>query len=193
MNQSSVTNWLWDIPQSRNKAYLFSAIIFLTVFTIGSEINMTEQEAQMLVGEFESQFIGIGWEDIFLHNLGLSFGMFVPFIGFIWAPTTALMTGIAFSAYTIISPDVINFSPLWLFVTPFGMMELAAYSIAMGSSIQLTAAIVNMRKTKQVPVMKIFVKTLLIRLSIITILLLIGGFIEYEILENMEEIMGVFQ
>ena len=28
---------------------------------------------------------------------------------------------------------------------------------------------------------------------IITILLLIGGFIEYEILENMEEIMGVLQ
>ena len=177
------------------KCMVVSAFVFLAVFVLGSEVNIPEDEALMLIGEFEGQFVGIQWYDIFVHNLTIALGMFIPFGGFVWGSTSALMTGIAFAAYSITSPEVINFSPLLLFITPFGMMELAAYSIAMGTSLQLSISFTKVIRKKARIVDKgvKLGKTLLTRISIVVLLLTIGGFIEYEILENMVEIIGVLQ
>ena len=184
------------ISTTSAQCMVLAAFVFLAVFVLGSEVDIPEDEARMLIGEFEGQFVGIQWYDIFVHNLTIALGMFIPFGGFVWGSTSALMTGIAFAAYSITSPDVINFSPLLLFITPFGMMELAAYSIAMGTSLQLSIRLVK-RLRHQVEWKengpKILAKTLLTRISIVVLLLTIGGFIEYEILENMVEIIGVLQ
>ena len=130
MNNTEKKRW---ISTTSAQCMVLSAFVFLAVFVLGSEVNIPEDEALMLIGEFEGQFVGIQWYDIFIHNLTIALGMFIPFGGFVWGSTSALMTGIAFAAYSITSPEVINFSPLLLFITPFGMMELAAYSIAMGT------------------------------------------------------------
>ena len=193
MNNTEKKRW---ISTTSAQCMVLSAFVFLAVFVLGSEVNIPEDEALMLIGEFEGQFVGIQWYDIFVHNLTIALGMFIPFGGFVWGSTSALMTGIAFAAYSITSPDVINFSPLLLFITPFGMMELDAYSIAMGTSLQLSIRLVK-RLRHQVEWKengpKILAKTLLTRVSIVVLLLTIGGFIEYEILENMVEIIGVLQ
>lgn len=192
MNNTENKRW---ISTTSAQCMVLSAFVFLAVFVLGSEVNIPEDEALMLIGEFEGQFVGIQWYDIFIHNLTIALGMFIPFGGFVWGSTSALMTGIAFAAYSITSPEVINFSPLLLFITPFGMMELAAYSIAMGTSLHLTIALTQVirKKAKIVDKGVSIGKTLLTRISIVVLLLTIGGFIEYEILENMVEIIGVLQ
>ena len=174
---------------------VLAAFVFLAVFVLGSEVDIPEDEARMLIGEFEGQFVGIQWYDIFIHNLTIALGMFIPFGGFVWGSTSALMTGIAFAAYSITSPEVINFSPLLLFITPFGMMELAAYSIAMGTSLQLSISFTKVirKKARIVDKGAKLAKILLTRISVVVLLLVVGGFIEYEILENMVEIIGVLQ
>ena len=183
------------ISTTSAQCMVLAAFVFLAVFVLGSEVDIPEDEARMLIGEFEGQFVGIQWYDIFVHNLTIALGMFIPFGGFVWGSTSALMTGIAFAAYSITSPDVINFSPLLLFITPFGMMELAAYSIAMGTSLQLSISFTKVirKKARIVDKGAKLAKILLTRISVVVLLLVVGGFIEYEILENMVEIIGVLQ
>lgn len=183
------------ISTTSAQCMVLAAFVFLAVFVLGSEVDIPEDEARMLIGEFEGQFVGIQWYDIFIHNLTIALGMFIPFGGFVWGSTSALMTGIAFAAYSITSPDVINFSPLLLFITPFGMMELAAYSIAMGTSLQLSISFTKVirKKARIVDKGAKLAKILLTRISVVVLLLVVGGFIEYEILENMVEIIGVLQ
>ena len=192
MNNTEKKRW---ISTTSAQCMVLSAFVFLAVFVLGSEVNIPEDEALMLIGEFEGQFVGIQWYDIFIHNLTIALGMFIPFGGFVWGSTSALMTGIAFAAYSITSPDVINFSPLLLFITPFGMMELAAYSIAMGTSLQLSISFTKVirKKARIVDKGAKLAKILLTRISVVVLLLVVGGFIEYEILENMVEIIGVLQ
>ena len=183
------------ISTTSAQCMVLAAFVFLAVFVLGSEVDIPEDEARMLIGEFEGQFVGIQWYDIFIHNLTIALGMFIPFGGFVWGSTSALMTGIAFAAYSITSPEVINFSPLLLFITPFGMMELAAYSIAMGTSLQLSISFTKVirKKARIVDKGAKLAKILLTRISVVVLLLVVGGFIEYEILENMFEIIGVLQ
>lgn len=183
------------ISTTSAQCMVLAAFVFLAVFVLGSEVDIPEDEARMLIGEFEGQFVGIQWYDIFIHNLTIALGMFIPFGGFVWGSTSALMTGIAFAAYSITSPEVINFSPLLLFITPFGMMELAAYSIAMGTSLQLSISFTKVirKKARIVDKGAKLAKILLTRISVVVLLLVVGGFIEYEILENMVEIIGVLQ
>ena len=192
MNNTEKKRW---ISTTSAQCMVLSAFVFLAVFVLGSEVNIPEDEALMLIGEFEGQFVGIQWYDIFIHNLTIALGMFIPFGGFVWGSTSALMTGIAFAAYSITSPEVINFSPLLLFITPFGMMELAAYSIAMGTSLQLSISFTKVirKKARIVDKGAKLAKILLTRISVVVLLLVVGGFIEYEILENMVEIIGVLQ
>ena len=183
------------ISTTSAQCMVLAAFVFLAVFVLGSEVDIPEDEARMLIGEFEGQFVGIQWYDIFIHNLTIALGMFIPFGGFVWGSTSALMTGIAFAAYSITSPEVINFSPLLLFITPFGMMELAAYSIAMGTSLQLSISFTKVirKKARIVDKGAKLAKILLTRISVVVLLLVVGGCIEYEILENMVEIIGVLQ
>ena len=192
MNNKEKKRW---ISTTSAQCMVLAAFVFLAVFVLGSEVDIPEDEARMLIGEFEGQFVGIQWYDIFIHNLTIALGMFIPFGGFVWGSTSALMTGIAFAAYSITSPDVINFSPLLLFITPFGMMELAAYSIAMGTSLQLSISFTKVirKKARIVDKGAKLAKILLTRISVVVLLLVVGGFIEYEILENMVEIIGVLQ
>ena len=192
MNNTEKKRW---ISTTSAQCMVLSAFVFLAVFVLGSEVDIPEDEARMLIGEFEGQFVGIQWYDIFIHNLNIALGMFIPFGGFVWGSTSALMTGIAFAAYSITSPEVINFSPLLLFITPFGMMELAAYSIAMGTSLQLSISFTKVirKKARIVDKGAKLAKILLTRISVVVLLLVVGGFIEYEILENMVEIIGVLQ
>ena len=75
------------------------------------------------------------------------------------------------------------------------MMELAAYSIAMGTSLQLSISFTKVirKKARIVDKGAKLAKILLTRISVVVLLLVVGGFIEYEILENMVEIIGVLQ
>ena len=74
---------------------------------------------------------GIG---IFVHNVTIALPMFLPGFGVAWGLFSAYSTGFAYSAIAIANEEVAQLNPLAVLLTPFGLMELAAYSIGMSRS-----------------------------------------------------------
>ena len=63
--------------------------------------------------------------------------MFIPGFGVAWGLFSAWSTGIAFAAILIGTPELGAINPLAILLTPFGLMEVAAYSIAMSRSFSI--------------------------------------------------------
>ena len=118
--------------------------IFSAVFAISAETTLPEEEVEMIMEEFESMVEGIDAFGIFVHNTALSLPMFIPGFGIIWGMFSAFSTGIAFAAIKSVNPLVEQIPALSiLFMTPFGLMEVAAYSIEMSRSYIFIHKIVN--------------------------------------------------
>jgi hypothetical protein len=99
--------------------------------------------------------------------------MFIPGFGVAWGLFSAWSTGFAFSAIVLITPELSEIPPLAiLFLSPFGIMELTAYSIATSRSFMLIREI--SKKTNLIP----FLKPTAIEIGIVIGLLLAGGYLE---------------
>ena len=109
--------------------------IFSVSFAIGAEIQVSEEESTMLLEEIEELIAEIDAVGIFIHNTLLALPMFIPGFGIAWGAHAAFTTGMAFSVIKDTSPMLENVPSLTiLFMSPFGLMEGAAYSIAMSRS-----------------------------------------------------------
>ena len=147
--------------------------IFATTYQIGSMSDVTEEEANTFMDEFEKLVEDIDAVGIFIHNSTISLPMFIPGFGIIWGLFSAWSTGFAFAAIVSITPELEQISPLAiLFLSPFGIMELVAYSLAISRSYILLRTII--KKISLLP----FVKPTLIEIGIVIGLLLGGGFLE---------------
>jgi len=133
--------------------------------------------------EFEKLIEDIDGVGIFVHNTTISLPMFIPGFGVAWGLFSAWSTGFAFAAIVTVTPELADFPPLAaLFLSPFGFMELFAYSLATSRSFILVRAII--KKTNLTP----FLKPTLIEIGIVIGLLLAGGFLEdYMIKISLEE------
>jgi hypothetical protein len=119
---------------------------------------------------------------IFLHNSTISLPMFIPGFGVIWGLFSAWSTGFAFSAIVSISPELAKVPPLAiLFLSPFGIMELAAYSIATSRSFILIKAVY--KKSNLIP----FLKPTIMEIGLVIGLLLAGGYLEYYMIKLVQE------
>ena len=163
-------------------AFFVFMAVFSATFALGAEFQLSEDEASQLMHEFEAMVEGIDSVGIFVHNTTVSLPMFIPGFGIAWGMFSALMTGIAFSAMEMQNPILSQIPPLTiLYVTPFGLMELAAYSIAMSRSYLLIFKIIKRRSIKP------DIKITLIEIGILVGLLLVGGFIEFYMIETMPD------
>ena len=100
-------------------------------------------------------------------------------LGIGWGIFTAFSTGFAFAALSTTTPLLGQIPPLALiFTTPFGLMELAAYSLATSRSFILIIALFKKTSLKQQW------KPLVIEIGIVVGLLLAGGIIEAYMIEN---------
>lgn len=152
--------------------------LFSTLFQIGSMFQVSEEEANAFMSEFEKLIVDIGGVGIFFHNLSISLPMFIPGFGIVWGLFSAWSTGYAFSAIVSITPELSKIPPLTiLFFSPFGIMELIAYSIATSRSFILIRAI--SKKTNLIS----FLKPTIIEIGIVIGLLLIGGYLEYYMIQ----------
>ena len=79
-------------------------------------------------------------------------------------------------------PELGDISPLAVFLTPFGMMELTAYAIAMSRSILLIQLII---KRTSILTNKI---AILIEIGIVILLLFVGGVVEDDMIKSVMEI-----
>lgn len=152
--------------------------LFSTLFQIGSMFQVSEEEANAFMSEFEKLIVDIDGVGIFFHNLSISLPMFIPGFGIVWGLFSAWSTGYAFSAIVSITPELSKIPPLTiLFFSPFGIMELIAYSIATSRSFILIRAI--SKKTNLIS----FLKPTIIEIGIVIGLLLIGGYLEYYMIQ----------
>ncbi|CAD6368678.1 conserved membrane hypothetical protein [metagenome] len=156
--------------------------LFSIIFQLGSMSQVSEEEANAFMIEFKKLVKDIDAIGIFLHNLSISLPMFIPGFGVVWGLFSAWSTGFAFSAIITISPEIAKIPPLTLlFLSPFGIMELTAYSIATSRSFMLIKAIY--KKTSLIP----FLKPTAIEISIVTGLLLAGGYLEDYMIKLIQE------
>ena len=162
--------------------FIFMAI-FSAVFAASAEIPLPEEEVEMIMEEFEAMVEGIDAFGIFLHNTALSLPMFIPGFGIIWGMFSAFSTGVAFSAIKSMNPLVEQIPALSiLFMTPFGLMEVAAYSLAMSRSYILMHKII-----KKITIRN-DIRVTLVEILILLGLLLTGGYVEWYMIEMSSQI-----
>ena len=108
--------------------------------------------------------------------------MFIPGFGVAWGFFTSWQTGYAFAALISVIPMLSEVPALaLLYLSPFGMMELVAYSIAMSRSLLLIHKIIKKISIKD------DYKIVGIEVGIVVGLLLAGGFLEVYMIEIAEQ------
>ena len=152
--------------------------IFSTAFQLGSMSTVSEEEANIFMAEFEELVLDIDAFGIFTHNITIALPMFIPGFGVAWGIFSAWSTGFAFAAIATTMPEILNIPPLTiLFLSPFGLMEITAYSLGISRSFILIRAI-----TKKINLIQ-FIKPTIIEIGIVVGLLLAGGYLEFYMIE----------
>ena len=165
-----------------NRIVLFFVFlgIFSASFAIGAEIQVSEEESKIVLEELESLIDEIDAVGIFTHNTSLALPMFIPGFGIAWGAFAAFSTGMAFSVIQDANPMLENVQSLTiLFMSPFGLMEVAAYSIAMSRSYMIVHKMI-----KRMSVRPDF-RVIGLEIAIMIGLLLTGGFVEWHFIESL--------
>ena len=165
---------------------LFAFLIFIGLFTasyfIGSQTEVSEEDALAFQEEFSKLIDEIDGVGIFLHNALIAVVMFIPGFGVAWGFFSAWQTGQAFAALALLNPIISEIHPLaLLYASPFGIMELVAYSIGMSRSLLIVWNMI-----KKIPIIKDY-KIIAIEIGIVLGLLLVGGFLEAYLIETIDE------
>lgn len=154
-------------------------MIFSLSYLIGTQSKLSDDESQTFLKEFQKVVEGINAIGIFEHNASVALPMFIPGAGLVWGSFAAWSTGVAFEALVTTTPTLAKVPPLaLLYLSPFGLMELAAYSIGMSRSLLLILVIIRKKS------LKAELRQTAIEIGIVLALLLAGGFIEYYMIQQ---------
>lgn len=155
---------------------------FATAFQIGSMTTVSEEEADAFMEEFRNLVFDIDAFGIFTNNTRIALPMFIPGFGAVWGLFSAWSTGFAFAAIASVTPEIAGIPPLTiLFLSPFGIMEIIAYSLGISRSFILIKAI-----SKKINLIQ-FIKPTLIEIGIVVGLLLSGGYLEMYLIDLAQE------
>ena len=168
--------------ENMNKIRIITFFVFLVIFTIifqlGSMSTVSEEEASLFMKEFEKLVLDIDAFGIFVHNTTIALPMFIPGFGIVWGLFSAWSTGYAFASIVTMMPEIADISPLSiLFLSPFGLMEIFAYSLGISRSFILIKAVITKTNLSQ------FLKSTIIEIGIVVVLLLVGGYVEFYMIE----------
>ncbi|HEX5456895.1 MAG TPA: stage II sporulation protein M [Candidatus Nitrosotalea sp.] len=166
---------------SRQRVLVF--VIFIGIFSlsylIGTQSKLSDEESQTFLKEFQKVVEGINAIGIFEHNTSVALPMFIPGFGLAWGAFAAWSTGVAFEALVSTTPALAKVPALaLLYLSPFGLMELVAYSIGMSRSLLLILVIIRKKS------LKMELRHTSIEIGIVLALLLAGGFIEYSMIQQ---------
>ena len=165
-----------------NRIVLFFVFlgIFSASFAVGAEIQVSEEESKIVLEELELLIGEIDAVGIFTHNTSLALPMFIPGFGIAWGAFAAFSTGMAFSVIQDANPMLENIPSLTiLFMSPFGLMEVAAYSIAMSRSYMIVHKMIRRMSIRP------DFRVIGLEITIVIGLLLAGGFVEYYFIESL--------
>jgi hypothetical protein len=172
----------------RRLLYLaFGATAFLIAYSAGAAITMSKKDAEDLKGQFAKQIIGIDQNGIFFNNMRVSLFMFIPAIGTGVGVFSGFSTGMVFSAMVKASP-LNNIPPLIILLTPFGIMEVFAYGLAMSRSGMLIYQLVKKKPWRDYVTLRNFLRKdivpTLIEIGIVVVILFVAAVIEWQLIEQ---------
>ncbi|HZA07263.1 MAG TPA: stage II sporulation protein M [Nitrososphaeraceae archaeon] len=153
-------------------------VIFMIAFSAGAAINMSKKDAEDLKGQLTKQIKGIDQNGIFVNNVKVALGMFVPAIGTVIGISSGFSTGMVFSAMAKTSPILNGVPPLIILFTPFGIMEIFAYGLAMSRSGMLIYQLVRKKSWKEYAI------PIIIEVGIVVVILFIGAIIEWDLIQQ---------
>ena len=147
--------------------------IYSISFQIGATSEVSIKEANSFVQEFLSSTQDIDGFGIFINNISASLPMFVPGAGIGLGVYSGWSTGFGFAAIVTMAPALSEIEPLSiLYYSPYGVMELVAYSIAMSRSFHVVYSLSKKVNPKSL------IKISLIEIGIVVGLLAIAGYLE---------------
>lgn len=164
----------------RRLLYLaFGAAAFLIAYSIGAAIPMSDEEAEEVRNQFSEQIEDIDQNGIFINNIRIALLMFIPGAGAGFGAFSGFATGTVFSALASSSPLLTGVPPLIILITPFGIMEVFAYGLAMSRSGMLVYHLVRKKPWRE------YVIPTLVELGIATVVLLAAAVIEWQMIEQL--------
>jgi uncharacterized membrane protein SpoIIM required for sporulation len=152
----------------------FGIVTFLIAYSAGASIHMSTKETNILKQQFSEQIKDINQFGIFINNVKLALGMFIPVLGIGLGIFSGFSTGMVFNALAITSPLLKNIPPLLILITPFGLLEIFAYGLALSRSGILFYQLIKKKSWKECTI------PLLIESSIVIVVLLVGAIIEWQ-------------
>lgn len=140
---------------------------------------MTDEESQAIREQFSRQIQGIDEFGIFLNNVRIALIMFIPGVGVGFGGFSGFATGSVFAALADFEPVLEEISPLAILITPFGIMEVFVYGLAMSRSGMLIYYLVKRRPWRQYTI------PTLIEIGIAAAVLFAAAVIEWQLIEQL--------
>jgi len=156
----------------------FGIAVFLISYSIGAAVPMSDEEAQEVREQFADQIEGIDEYGIFLNNIRIALAMFIPGLGAGLGAFSGFATGSVFTAIANSEPLLSGVPPLIILITPFGIMEVFTYGLAMSRSGMLVYYLVKKRPWRDYAV------PTLIELGIAAAVLSAAAVIEWQMIEQ---------
>ena len=156
-------------------------VVFIIAYSIGAATDLNRTEAENLRQQFNEQVKDIDQNGIFMNNLRISLGMFIPALGIGLGIFSGFSTGLIFNVIAESSPLLNNISPLVILITPFGIMEVFAYGLAMSRSGMLIYQLIKKKQLREQIIPSI------IEIVIVIVVLLIGATIEWQMIAQFDE------
>jgi len=150
-------------------------VAFLIAYSVGAAVHMGKQQTEDLRRHFAEQIKGIDQNGIFINNARIALGMFVPAAGIGLGVISGFYTGMIFTAIAATSA-LNNVPPLVILITPFGIMEVFAYGIAISRSGIFIYQLVKKKSWREYAI------PILIEIGIVILILLAGAVIEWQII-----------
>jgi Zn-dependent protease/uncharacterized membrane protein YidH (DUF202 family) len=164
--------------------FVFGMIVFIIAYSIGAIlVNLNPGQAEFIKTHFQEQIKGINQYGIFANNARTALGMFIPGFGIVFGTFSAFSTGLVFNALSSILPALSNISPLIVFLTPFGILEIIAYGIAISRSGILSYQLI--KDTNKRNSWRKYVIPTVIEIGIVVIILFIAAIVEWQMIRTL--------
>lgn len=150
-------------------------VAFLIAYSAGAAVHMGKQQMDDLRRHFAEQIRGIDQNGIFVNNVRIALGMFVPAAGIGLGIISGFYTGVIFTAIAQTS-SLANVPPLIILITPFGILEVFAYGIAISRSGIFIYQLVKKKSWR------VYAIPILIEIGIVVLVLFIGAIIEWQMI-----------
>lgn len=184
----------------RRLIYLaFGVGAFLIAYSAGAAVPMSDEEAQEIREQFSDQIEGIDQNGIFLNNIRIALIMFIPAFGTGLGAFSGFATGSVFAALANSEPMLSGIPPLAILITPFGIMEVFTYGLAMSRSGMLIYRVVKdkpWREGNRRPFLENSLVPTFIELGIAAAVLFAAAVIEWQIIEQLgglDDVSGIIE